>query len=345
MKLKRITTYTMFLLSAIAINAEIKKMIPVYEIQQEIQDVKHVQIDSRFCKLTIKQTNGKSIFKGKLEAMVQQDGYNFKIDNDGTSRKISVNVPEDGNTSFAGEIEVLLNPETQLDVESSSGYVTIDSINGCNISIKSTQGKITVSKYSGTLNAETKNGTITITDFDGNLSTATSRGDIAVTNISGDANIETSDGNITISNINGNVKSASVAGWQTYQQINGNLTIKGSSGSLKISNMTGNLTIKTLTSPVNLFEVKGKFNIETTRGPIIGTKGITLTESSNFTTTEGKIQLTFTNGKDDLSFDLQSESSKAAIIARGNTKKKKLSFGKGSIMVTGRTRTGGQVYK
>ena len=75
----------------------------------------------------------------------------------------------------------------------------------------------------------------------------------------------------------------------------------------------------------------------------MGQKRVKLTASSDFTTTEGRIQLQLLNDKEELTFMMQTESSKVGLVAKGISKKKKLQAGKGPIVVTTKTRTGGQV--
>ncbi len=325
---------------------ELKEMKVVFELQKELADLTSLSIEGKFCKVNISQSDAPGVTRihGTLEALAEHEDYKMNFDLADGAATVTVQVPTEAFSSFVGAISIELGADVALTINNTSGYIEMSNISGNVVSLTTGQGRVTVADFRGKLTANTKAGKITCTNIDGEVNTTSLKGDQNFTDVKGKLTFESQDGSVVLTNMEGAVTGKTVAGLQTYQNITGEMNIKGSTGAIKLSNSEVLANIKTLSSAVNLFEVKGELHIETTKGAIVGQKGITLTASSDFTTTEGKINLRLTNDTSELTFDLASESSDAAIIARGTSKKKKLQMGKGAIVITGRTRTGGQVY-
>ncbi|MBP5365586.1 MAG: DUF4097 family beta strand repeat protein [Bacteroidales bacterium] len=323
--------------------AEVKPLKTMCETSKNIPNATKINVDCRFCKIIVNQSDSENTISGKLEAMVEEEGYAINIAEAGNEYTVTVTVPE-GSASFAGEITLSVKPDVALNITSTSGYLDISGMSNCNITATTTQGKVTVKDCNGNMNIETKNGSYTIENVKGNMSFASSTGSITAENVDGNMSFDTPDGAFALTNAKGNLKCSTIAGTQTYSNIDGTLTIKGSSGSIKISTFTGTLNINTTSSPVNLYDVKADMHIKTTKGAVLGSKYITLTGSSDFETTEGKVNLRLQNTKEELTFALTSENSKASLIAKGTSKNKKLNTGKGSIVVTGHSKTGAQIF-
>lgn len=329
---------------------KIKQMIPVAENTKETQ-AKEIILNSQFCKVDVRKAeNETTTIQGKLEAMEEHEGYKVLLDEQGASITAGIEVPSEAKVSYAGEFTVFLAQGTTLKINTGSGNITINDINDCNIDINSAKGKVNATNVNGNFKVLTKSGNITINNFDGNFNLESSLGQINLTDGKGNINFETSDGATTATNIQGTIKGKTIAGTQTYLNINGDLTILGSTGALKISESEGIFRGQLKGAPLNLFKVKGEFHIDSEKGAIISaasSNAVTLTASSDFTTTEGKINITLTNKKDELTFDLEhSQKGDIGLIAKGErTSKKTLKVGNGPIVVTGRTRTGTQTFK
>lgn len=322
--------------------AEIKQMTPVFEIQKEIA-TEQVKIDARFCKINIIGGETTSL-TGKLEAMVDHDDYNIEVTEANGVTNIVVKTPKEAMSSFSGELTISVTKGKTIEVLNTTGSVSVEKINGAKIDVKTGLGKINAIDSEGELSLETKNGALTAKNLKGTIKLGSTRGALSIENIDGTLNVDGMDGALTANNLKGNITIATTAGTQTYSNVEGNMSLKSSTGAIKVSYFKGELNVKTLAAMLNLFEVEAVMHINLGgKGQLVGTKGITLTASSDFTTEEGKIQLTFKNKE--LTFNLTSESNKAAIICRGKSKKKKLNMGEGDIVVTGHTRTGGQVYR
>lgn len=350
----RILLTATVVLVAVAANAQlvkIKEMITVAENSTETT-AKDIVINSQFCKVEIKQTDGdKTIINGKLEAMEAHDAYKINFDDNGSTTTANFEVPTDAKSSYAGEFVINVPAGVKVKVNATSGNVTLGQLTDCNVAIETIKGKVMGKELKGTLTAETKNGDISLSQIDGTFTLSTSNGKVNVNNASGNLTFDTSDGDATINGFSGKLNGKTIAGTQTYDNLTKcDFGLQGSTGAIKISNseIVLNATLKMAT--LNLFKVKGEFHIESEKGSIISSgsaNGVTLTASSDFTTTEGKINLTLINKKDELSFDLaHAHKGDIGLIAKGErTTKKQLKFGKGSIVVTGRTNTGTQTYK
>lgn len=341
--MKKIITCAMLLVAGIAAKAvEIKQMITVFETQKDIA-TEQVKIDSRFCRVNI-IGGQQTVLNGKLEAMVDHDDYNIEVTEAGGVTTVVVVTPKEALSTFSGELTITVGEGKDVEVISTTGYVTVKGVTNSKVKVRTGQGKVVVSDTNCEVDIETKNGTLTATNMKGNVKLGSTRGAITLENIEGTLGVDAMDGALVANNLKGNITIATTAGTQTYTNVEGNMSLKASTGAIKVSKFKGELSVKTLAATLNLFEVEAVMHVELGgKGQIVGTKGIKLTGSSDFTTNEGKIQLTFMNKE--LAFELTTEESKSAIICRGKNKKKKLFVGEGDIVVKGHTRTGGQVYR
>lgn len=356
MKMTKIIMAALLLTCAasVEIGAQIpvKQMVTVAESQQTLASAKHLEIESQFCRVTFVEAEGDAVsFVGKLEAMEESDAYKVNVVENGDVVKVGIEVPSDAKSSYAGEMTIGLKNGVDVKLVSTSGNVYVDGVSTSNININTTKGKVNVKNSGGKIVAETKNGDITVSKYDGEISLLTATGKVSIENSKGTLAAETSDGDLSMNACEGQISGKTIAGKQTYDKIGGNLSIKGSSGAVKVSDCElESITSSTKAATINFFKVKSVFHIETERGQIISASsanGVTLTGSSDFTTTEGKINLTLLNKKDELSFDLEhSQKGDIALIAKGErTTKKQLVVGKGAILVTGRSVIGSQMYK
>jgi len=342
---------TIATLSVDAQLVKIKQMVTVAEKTAET-DPKELIINSVFCKVNIQQAEGdKSVINGKLEAMEAHDDYVINIDDNGQTLTLSFDVPTDAKSSYAGEFNVSVANDVKVIVKATSGNVTLNNLTTCNADIETVKGKITGNNVSGNVKATTQNGDIKFTKADGTLELSTSNGKVDVIDSKGSLTFDTSDGATTVNNFSGKLNAKTIAGTQTYDNITDcDFKLQGSTGAIKISNAEIVLNASLKMATLNLYKVKGEFHITSEKGSIISSgssNGVTLTASSDFTTTEGKINLTLINKKDELSFDLEhAHKGDIGLIAKGErTTKKQLKCGKGPIKITGRTNTGTQTYR
>ncbi|MCQ2203978.1 MAG: DUF4097 domain-containing protein [Bacteroidales bacterium] len=329
---------------------QIKQMITVAENSKE-SSAKEVVLDAQFCKVSISQAEGTSTtVSGKLEALEANDAYKVVINEEGTKISAGIVVPEEAKSSYAGEFQIAVPEGVKINIVSGSGNITINDMKGCDFAITTVKGKVTCKNTNCSMNIETKGGAVTFTKVEGKYDIVTASGKVNITDAKGTIKFDTSDGDATVTNFEGDLSGKTITGTQTYKSLNGDIQIFGGTGAIKISDSEGLFKGSLKSATLNLFKVKGEFHIESEKGSIIGAQsanGVTLTASSDFTTTEGKINMTLLNKKEDLSFDLEhSHKGDIGLIAKGErTSKKTLKCGKGSIIVTGRTVTGAQTFK
>ena len=331
------------LLAGVGINnLNAQQMKTVFEGKETFNNVTKVDVQGRFCKVNLLPSESEDlVVQSKIEAMQDQAAYKIVCMNENGTLAISVQVPEDGYASHAGEINISMPPAVETIINNTSGYIELNGLKQANLLAGTTSGKITARDSDGSISLQTKSGNISTTNLKGTIKTSSSSGDQFINNLEGIITLDSPDGAITADKIKGTLNISTIAGSQTLTDIEGDIIQRSSSGAIKISNSNANITTQSMNGSVNLFGVTGILNITTTKGLIAGSQ-VRLTNSSNFTTTEGKIKIKLLNKKEELTFVLRSE--KAPVIAMGDSKMKKLNTGKGSIIITGTSRTGGQNY-
>ena len=327
----------------------IKQMTTMAEVSKELSSAKTLEIDTKFSKVSFIKAEGQTaVINGKLEAMQESDAYKINIDEVGTTATLSIEVPTDPKSAYAGDFTIEVPADVVINFKGTSGLVCVSDLADCKINIETVKGRVEAKNSAGDISITTKNGDITGTGIKGHITASTSTGNITFKNSEGELTLDSSDGAIMLNGVTGTVSTKTIAGTQTLEGINGTIQLAGSTGAIKVSKSEGVINAKTKNATINFFNYKGEMHIETEKGQIVSAgsaNGIKLTASSDFTTTEGKINVTLLNTIDELTFDIASESSQVGLIAKKNSKKKKLKTGSGPIVVTGRTRTGGQVYK
>ncbi len=323
-------------------NLNAQQMKVVFEGNETFSNVTRVEVKGLFCKVALlpSEQDGVTI-QSKIEAMQDENAYKINCTNESGVLTVGVQVPGDGYASHAGEITIVMPLSLPISIDNTSGYVDLSNLKQANVTAVTTSGKITAKDSQGNIAMQTKSGNITVSNLQGEIKTSSSSGSQFINNLEGTITLDSPDGNITADNIKGTLNISTIAGTQTLTNIVGDIYQKSSSGAVKISNSTGNITTQSMNGSVNLFDVTGLLNITTTKGVIAGSQ-VKLTGSSNFTTTEGRIKIKLLNKKEELTFALRSEN--APVIAMGSSKMKKLNTGKGPIIITGTSRTGGQNY-
>lgn len=327
----------------------VKQMVTTAEIDKELANTKTIELNTKFAKLNIIQAEGsKPRIVGKLEALEPNEAYAITVNEEGETATVEIGVPTEANSAYAGELNVYVSADVTVNSHGTSGTVVLHNLKGVSLNVETAKGRVSVKDVDGNINITTKNGDVTGDSIKGKFAVYTTTGTLTFTDVEGDFRAEASEGNIQLTRASGNVTTKTVTGTQSLEDVKATFDVVTSSGVVKISKSEGVINVKSKAANVNFFKVTGEFHIETGKGQInsaSSANGIKLTASSDFTTTEGKIALTLLNDVDELSFDLACESSKSGLIAKKTSKTKKLKTGKGAIVVTGRSKTGGQVYK
>jgi len=312
----------------------------VYEGSKDFDQVSAVKINGDFCKVEFKKGDKVNVTT-ELSANKELDNYNVAMTVTDGVLVVDVNKPTSGWSSHSGFVIVTLPDGVNMDVITSSGYISLAGFKNVNVKAESKSGKINVSNLEGSADLSTKSATITVDNITGDIETSSKGGNQTINNIKGNAEIVSYSGSLIIENVEGNCKGETTDGKLTMKNIQGDIKLKSNSGSMKLSDATGNITSLSGTGSLNLFNVKGVFDITSGKGEVIGTR-VEFTASSNIKTTEGKIKLKLNNSKEELAFECQSE--KGMMVVYGKAKKKKNKQGKGSILITTYSTTGAQNY-
>ncbi len=196
--------------------------------------------------------------------------------------------------------------ECQIEIRNSSGDVIVEGFRAKETKIQTSSGDMEVKGCSTDLELSSSSGEIMIRDCHGNKNLRASSGDIAVLNSDGDLKVKTSSGE------------------QEYEGIKGDIFASSSSGDFSLINHEGGL------------------NLESSSGRQSG-RSIRITKDSSFQTSSGKIDFDFVNEIEDFNFDLTSSSGKIEV---GSTKAKgRVVIGNGTILIKGKSSSGGQVYR
>jgi hypothetical protein len=314
----------------------------VREAANEFEGIKTIKVDAQFSKIDISPIEGNKVqFSGKLISDKQDEAYQLVNSAADGILTIAIKYPAQGWTTHSGEVVLKVPAGVALDIVTTSGAVKLDGLADANVKVVSKSGSLDCTKSKGNIYLESITGAIRATDCSGNVSTKSKSGNQFITRAEGNINANSTEGEITLAQTNGKVQTESTTGKQSIGFHVGDVNSKSVNGSIKISEVKGNIAVISFAGPLNLFKTTGLVNLQSTAGDQVGTR-VLLTGSSSFKTTEGKIKMQIDNKTDELTFNLLSES--AFIQARGTSKKKKLKLGKGTIVVTGESTTGGQVY-
>lgn len=120
------------------------------------------------------------------------------------------------------------------------------------------------------------------------------------------------------------------------------LSIAVGSGSINVRECEGSMTIDVGSGSVRLDDVAGEFELSSGSGSLKGEK-VLLQGDSSFDAGSGKIEMSFLNTEDELSFDLDAGSGSIRVgDIRGGDR---VIIGSGAIEVSGNTGSGSQEYR
>ncbi len=313
----------------------------VLEKDTLFENILTVKVLGHYSKILVSKSNNRSV---ELQAVLKAsdpEGYDIQTITTNNVLEISVIFPKEGWSSHAGELSLKIPDSVKVDVQTTSGYCTVYDISPGKLNISTKSGKININKCKGDVLLATASGSIHLDEMDGNVNVKTKTGNIYILRTLGDVVTHTTLGNTHLENITGNINSESTSGKQTMDNVKGDIVAKAISGPVKISLAKGTISISGGTGDVQLFQTTGVLDVKTTRGNQSGTR-ISLTGDSRFTSTEGKIKMRFSMPKNLITYQLTSE--RAFVFALGKSKKKKLSIGKGKILVEASSTTGAQAF-
>lgn len=188
--------------------------------------------------------------------------------------------------STSGTISIPSVDAKEVSVCSTSGDIKIDMINtksdnkDARIDIATTSGDMYFKNLSGVISIATTSGYVTAESISGDAEFASTSGDINVKHIDGNADITSTSGFVKISEGSGARKVATTSGDIVLEGTAGELDINTASGEISIKAQKGAGSIETISGDVRLElpELTGDLDINTTSGEI----GMKIAESNSF---------------------------------------------------------------
>lgn len=330
------------MVGALSINLSAQTSSVVREAASEFQGIKTIKVDAQFCKVDVTGTNGDQVsFSGKLISDKQDEAYQLVNEVSGGTLTISIKYPAQGWTTHSGEVILKVPQGLTIDINTTSGTVKADNLVDANLKVVSRSGSLEATNCKGTISLESITGSIKASASEGTLATKSKTGSHFLSNLNGNINANSTEGDITLSQTKGGIVTESTSGKHSVEFHEGNVNAKSVNGSIKINETKGNIDVISFAGALKLFKTTGVVNLQTTAGEQVGTR-VMLTGNSSFKSTEGKIKMQIDNKTDEVTFMCKSTS--AFIQARGQSKKKALKLGKGPIVITTESTTGGQVF-
>lgn len=328
---------------------KIREMQVAAELNKVLEGVKTLNVTSNFCKVEIlpcPDSLATSMIVAKLEVMDPEDGFKIECDDATPTMNVKFILPENPQTAYAGEVTVYLRKGLDLNIMATNGNTKVKNLSEANISVTSEKGKVNVEKSSGRFDIKTIGGIITLENVSGTISAESKNAAVTANSCEGKFVLDSGEGALTVNNFKGELATNSYGGKQTIDHSDGKFELKSKSGSIRLTYITADLIkAETLRGDITFGNsIKAALDISTGSGTIGGAQAIVLTGSSNFSSDTGRIKLKFANKKEELAFDVTSESKESAILVKGTSKKKKLQLGNGNIIVTSHSNRGDQVF-
>lgn len=143
---------------------------------------------------------------------------------------------------------------SQINIESSSGSISVNTITTETANFKNSSGGIHCENVNGNTDIHTTSGKIRVGSINGNVSVESSSGSIHGKKVNGNITISTSSGNIDFDHIAGNVSAESSSGSIKLNLVNGGVNAKNSSGGIRcaVNEKVGNISLVTTSGSVSL---------------------------------------------------------------------------------------------
>ncbi|SFE55377.1 DUF4097 family beta strand repeat-containing protein [Thermophagus xiamenensis] len=331
-----------FLLGWISLAMANLPLEEVYNATKTFNKTDTVKIEGDFCKIILQPSTDNAITVSTvIKSSAAVEGFGLSDQQENNTLNLSIVVPDKHVSTKSGEMIVSLPTESKVWVKTGSGYIQPQNLQNCTLNASASYGKIIAENVSGNFNLKTLTGAISVNALKGQLAVNTKSGPIEITNIDGEVTAITDKGDITVENVKGKISVQTNTAAQNLSNINGELNLRTSTGLLTLKNLEGKLQTNNDDGDVWIENLKGYMDLKSLSGKLIG-KAIELTKSSSFETTKGRIEMELKNDLKELTFEL--ESNYGFLYIPGKAKKKKLTSGKGPIVITGFTNSGPQRF-
>ena len=311
------------------------------QVNEKYSNITAVELEGSFCTVHIIGRAGSDIdFKGKVSGSKK---YDVKIRHKASGGILRIWIDRPNSLSnVRGQLELSVPLLTNIDVDNSSGNISVEGIGRAVVHLKASSGSIQARHIDSNLKAEASSGSIDLADIKGDVRALTSSGSQKHNNISGNLKAKASSGSIKADGVAGEAELETSSGSQTIHSMGSNVYAKASSGSIKISGVTGDVKANTISGGIGLNRVAGAVSLSSSSGSQRGTD-IKLTGNSHVKTSSGSVLMELVNATEELSFTLSASSGN--LSAKGNSGHKNLVIGDGPIKVSGVSLSGSQTYR
>jgi len=341
--MKRIKRFSVLLsmVAALMVISCVQAQDVLDEVSEKYSNITAVEVEGSFCSVSIVGVAGSDVdLKGEI---LGNKKYDVKIRHNVSGGTLRVWIDRPNSLSnVRGKLELAVPTNTNIDVDNSSGSISVENIGQVVVGLNASSGSIKAFNIDSNLTAEASSGSISLVDIKGDVRAVTSSGSQKHSNISGNLKAKASSGSIKVEGVGGEAELATSSGSQSIQRIGSNLYTKASSGSIKISGVTGNVKASATSGGIGLNQVTGAVSLSSSSGGQRGTN-IKLTGNSNFKSSSGSVSMELVNDTEELSFSLTASS--GSLSAKGSSGRKNLVIERGPIKVTGVSSSGSQSYR
>ncbi|WP_425391154.1 DUF4097 family beta strand repeat-containing protein [Ekhidna sp.] len=275
----------------------------------EAENIDEVRIEGSFVDVYV-NSGERVYFKGKITGNGDEGDYEF--DTEIVGKTLVIRVDRNAKPNWKSyrlnesRIDLTITDGVRLDIDNSSGDVSV-------ANLRASESRI-----------EASSGDITLRSIVANLEVETSSGDIDIDGLTGDSEIESTSGDQDIFNTRGNIET------------------RASSGDITVSGFNGKIEIQATSGDVDVRKGVGALKIRTSSGEIDG-YGIEVNDNCYLEATSGNIEIDFINDLDELSFDLTATSGDLEVGNRSG--EKRLVIDRGGYKINGTTSSGDQEYE
>jgi len=339
-KIKRLSVLLSMVMALMIISC-VQAQDVIDQVSEKYNNITAVEVEGSFCSVSIIGGTGSDVdFKGEV---LGSKKYDIKIRHNVSGGTLRVWIDRPNSLrNVKGKLEFTVPTNTNIDVDNSSGSISVENIGQVVVALKASSGSVRARNIDSNLTAEASSGSIALADIKGDVRAVTSSGSQKHNNIGGNLKAKASSGSLKVEGVGGEAELGTSSGSQSINVIGNNLYAKSSSGSIKISDVTGDVKASATSGGIGLSKITGAVNLSTSSGSQRGTN-MKLTGNSTFKSSSGSVSMELSNDAEELSFALTASS--GSLSAKGSSGRKNLVIERGPIKITGVSSSGSQTYR
>lgn len=175
----------------------------------------------------------------------------------------------DWNKSLYISFDVKVNQQTETNLKTSGGSISLSSLSGKQV-FSTSGGSLNLEQLSGDINGATFGGSISLNNGKGNINLKTSGGSITTDNVDGKIDLNTSGGSMSMNNIKGDVVANTSGGSINIENLKGSIKTRTSGGSITLNKIMGNVDAETSGGGIeaNIIKLGDHLKLRTSAGNI-----------------------------------------------------------------------------